>query len=128
MSASFGAVLRWYLAVLMGGLFLQGVGSLIFRLTPALAAAAPYVVRGIFGIDYWHAWIHIVWGAVGCVALDVQRTRRAAVGLALIFGLFYTALAFVDGYLMLKFARKGPDGLGMWPKRPDAIPVTAQTV
>lgn len=44
------------------------------------------------------------------------------------FVLFYTALAFVDGYLMLKFARKGPDGLGMWPKRPDAIPVTAQTV
>jgi cytochrome d ubiquinol oxidase subunit I len=44
------------------------------------------------------------------------------------FVLFYTALAFVDGYLMLKFARKGPDGLGMWPKKPDAIPVTAQTV
>jgi len=44
------------------------------------------------------------------------------------FVLFYTALAFVDGYLMLKFARKGPDGLGMWPKRPDGIPVTAQTV
>jgi hypothetical protein len=94
-SASFGAVLRWYLAVLLGGLFLQGVGSLIFRLTPALAAAAPYVVRGIFGIDYWHAWIHIVWGAVGCVVLAVQRTRRAAVGLALIFGLFYTALAIL---------------------------------
>ncbi|WP_343204022.1 cytochrome ubiquinol oxidase subunit I [Luteibacter sp. Sphag1AF] len=43
------------------------------------------------------------------------------------FVLFYTALAVVDGYLMLKFARKGPDGLGLWPKRPDAIPPTAAT-
>ncbi len=30
-------------------------------------------------------------------------------------------------YLMLKFARKGPDGLGMWPQRHDAPPATAQT-
>ena len=95
MSASFGSILRWYLVVLMGGLFLQGVGSLIFRLTPALAAAAPYVVRGIFGIDFWHAWIHIAWGAVGCVMLATRHTRRAAVGLALIFGLFYTTLAIL---------------------------------
>jgi cytochrome d ubiquinol oxidase subunit I len=44
------------------------------------------------------------------------------------FVLFYTALAVIDGYLMLKFARKGPDGLGMWPKQPDSLPVTAQAV
>ncbi|NID14653.1 cytochrome ubiquinol oxidase subunit I [Luteibacter yeojuensis] len=44
------------------------------------------------------------------------------------FVLFYTALAIVDGYLMVKFARKGPDGLGMWPPQPDALPTTAQTV
>ena len=31
------------------------------------------------------------------------------------FVLFYTALAVVDAVLMLKFARKGPDGLGIWP-------------
>jgi cytochrome d ubiquinol oxidase subunit I len=31
------------------------------------------------------------------------------------FVLFYTALAVVDVVLMLKFARKGPDGLGIWP-------------
>jgi len=31
------------------------------------------------------------------------------------FVLFYTALAIIDAVLMLKFARKGPDGLGIWP-------------
>jgi len=31
------------------------------------------------------------------------------------FVLFYSALAVVDAVLMLKYARKGPDGLGMWP-------------
>ncbi len=31
------------------------------------------------------------------------------------FVLFYTALAVVDALLMLKFVRKGPDGLGIWP-------------
>jgi cytochrome d ubiquinol oxidase subunit I len=31
------------------------------------------------------------------------------------FVVFYTALAIVDVWLMLKFTRKGPDGLGIWP-------------
>ena len=31
------------------------------------------------------------------------------------FVFFYTALAIVDVFLMLKFVRKGPDGLGIWP-------------
>ncbi|ODU75317.1 MAG: cytochrome d terminal oxidase subunit 1 [Rhodanobacter sp. 68-29] len=31
------------------------------------------------------------------------------------FVLFYTLLAVVDALLMLKFVRKGPDGLGIWP-------------
>jgi cytochrome d ubiquinol oxidase subunit I len=34
------------------------------------------------------------------------------------FVLFYTALAIVDVWLMLKFTRKGPDGLGIWPHNP----------
>jgi cytochrome d ubiquinol oxidase subunit I len=32
------------------------------------------------------------------------------------FVLFYTALAVIDVFLMLKFVRKGPDGLGIWPQ------------
>ena len=31
------------------------------------------------------------------------------------FVLFYTLLAVVDAILMVKYARRGPDGLGLWP-------------
>jgi hypothetical protein len=36
----------------MGGLLLQGIGSLVFRLVPALPASMPLLVRGVFGIDF----------------------------------------------------------------------------
>lgn len=92
MSAQIDRILRWYLWVLMGGLLLQGIGSLIFRLVPALPATLPLLVRGAFGIDFRHAWIHIGWGLAGLVLLSVTRTREPPLRLALIFGLFYTAL------------------------------------
>ena len=92
MSVTLRAVLRWYLWILMGGLLLQGGGSLIFRLAPALAASAPYIVRGTLGIDFWHAWIHILWGVAGVALLIFRSTGPALVRLALIFGVFYTAL------------------------------------
>jgi len=92
MNGRFVVVLRWYLWVLMGGLLLQGLGSLILRLSPALAAEVPYVIGGIFGIDLWHAWIHIIWGSIGVGVLLTRPTIHAAAHLALIFGLFYTAL------------------------------------
>jgi cytochrome d ubiquinol oxidase subunit I len=38
------------------------------------------------------------------------------------FVFFYTALAVVDVFLMLKFVRKGPDGLGIWPPAMAALP------
>lgn len=85
-------VLRPFLWLLLGGLFLQGLGSLLFRLAPALPAASPLLVRGTFGIDLGHALIHIAWGAVGLVVLFTSRTSRALVLLALVFGVFYTAL------------------------------------
>ena len=87
------AVLPWYMWVLMGGLLLQGLGSLLFRLVPALPANTPLLVRGTFGIDRWHALIHIIWGMAGVIVLSISRTRGPLAGLALIFGLFYTALA-----------------------------------
>ena len=94
MSARIDRVLRGYLWVLMGGLLIQGVGSLLFRLIPALPAGMPLLVRGAFGIDFWHAWIHIVWGLVGLALLRLAPTRVIPIRLALIFGLFYTALGF----------------------------------
>lgn len=81
-----------YLWILMGGLLLQGLGSLLFRLVPALPAQMPLLVRGAFGIDFWHAWIHIGWGVLGLIILRASLTRRPLVALALIFGLFYTVL------------------------------------
>jgi hypothetical protein len=92
MSAQIDRLLRWYLWVLMGGLLLQGIGSLIFRLIPALPASMPLLVRGAFGIDYWHAWMHIGWGLAGLALLRAATTREPPMRLALIFGVFYTAL------------------------------------
>ena len=40
------------------------------------------------------------------------------------FVVFYSALAVVDGYLLLRTIRRGPDGLGFWPPQPPA-PVAA---
>ncbi len=91
MSARFPKLLRWYLGVLMGGLLVQGIVSLIFRAMPALAANMPYLVRGIFGIDFWHAWIHILSGSAGS-AIVASGRWQAHVRLALVFGVFYTAL------------------------------------
>jgi hypothetical protein len=84
--------LNAYMWVLMGGLLLQGLGSLIFRLEPALPAQNPLLVRGAFGIDFWHALVHIAWGAMGLLVLRASHVRRSLVALALIFGGFYTAL------------------------------------
>jgi hypothetical protein len=78
--------------VLMSGLLLQGIGSLIFRLVPALPASMSLLVRATFGIDFWHAWIHIAWGLVGLRVLHVSRTHQPLIRLALIFGVFYTTL------------------------------------
>ena len=50
-------------------------------------------------------------------ALGVSSVSAAQVGTSLAgFVLFYTALAIVDAILMARYARKGPDGLGMWPE------------
>ena len=50
-------------------------------------------------------------------ALGVSSVSAAQVATSLAgFVFFYTALAIVDAVLMLRYARKGPDGLGMWPE------------
>jgi hypothetical protein len=85
-------LVRGYLYVLMAGLFLQGVGSLLFRLVPSLPTHSPLIVRGVFGIDVWHSWVHIVWGAAGVALLLLRPGPVVATRLALIFGVFYTTL------------------------------------
>jgi cytochrome d ubiquinol oxidase subunit I len=50
-------------------------------------------------------------------ALGVSSVSAAQVATSLAgFVIFYTALAVVDAILMLRYARRGPDGLGMWPE------------
>jgi cytochrome d ubiquinol oxidase subunit I len=48
--------------------------------------------------------------------LGVSTTSAGNVLLSLTgFVIFYTALAVVDVWLMLRMIRRGPDGLGYWP-------------
>jgi cytochrome d ubiquinol oxidase subunit I len=48
--------------------------------------------------------------------LGVSSTAANNVWMSLLgFVLFYTSLAAVDVYLMLRMIRQGPDGLGYWP-------------
>ncbi len=55
--------------------------------------------------------------------LGISTTSAANVWMSLVgFIVFYTALAAVDVYLMMRMIRQGPDGLGYWPDRdPSAI-------
>jgi cytochrome d ubiquinol oxidase subunit I len=49
--------------------------------------------------------------------LGVSTTSATNVWISLLgFVIFYTALAGVDIYLMLRMIRQGPDGLGYWPE------------
>jgi cytochrome bd ubiquinol oxidase subunit I len=51
--------------------------------------------------------------------LGVSTRSAATVWMSLIgFIVFYTSLAVVDVYLMLRMIRQGPDGLGYWPEQP----------
>jgi hypothetical protein len=85
-------LVRGYLYFVMVGLFVQGLGSLLFRLIPQLPEASPLFIRGVFGIDFWHSWIHIAWGATGAVILAARPDQRVAARLAVVLGVFYTAL------------------------------------
>ena len=91
MNGSVERLLRPYLWVVLGGLLIQGAGSLIFRLVPALPEHSPLLVRGAFGIDFWHALIHIAWGVAGVAVLRASISAGPLLLLVLLFGVFYTA-------------------------------------
>lgn len=55
--------------------------------------------------------------------LGVSRTGIGNVWLSLLgFVVFYSALAAVDVFLLVRTIRRGPDGLGYWPMRAPAAP------
>lgn len=58
--------------------------------------------------------------------LGVSTTSAANVWFSLVgFIVFYTALAAVDVYLVVRMTRRGPDGLGYWPRQLSDQPATA---
>ena len=62
-------------------------------------------------------------------ALAVSSVSTAQVATSLAgFVLFYTILAVVEVMLMLKYIRKGPDGLGMWPQALAPAPAAGSPV
>lgn len=89
---------RWYLKLALWSLPL-----------PWLAAELGWIVAE-YGRQPW-AIEGVLPTALGVSSVTAAQVLFSLGG----FVLFYTALAVVDAMLMLKYARKGPDGLGMWP-------------
>ena len=88
-------LLHVYLWLVMGGLLLQGAGSLLLDLRPGVQAATPWLLATIMNANPPHAWLHIAWGIAGLAILALLRTPGARLWLGLVFGVFYTALGFV---------------------------------
>jgi len=89
---------RWYLKLALWSLPL-----------PWVAAELGWIVAE-YGRQPW-AIESILPTSLGVSSVSAGQVWTSLGG----FVLFYTALAVVDAVLMLKFARKGPDGLGIWP-------------
>jgi hypothetical protein len=92
-------VLHIYLWIVMLGLFLQGIGSLALRLIPGLPSITPVLVMSLMLAHIPHAILHIVWGLAGILFLLIFHSRRALIGLGLVFGAFYTLLG-ISGVLV----------------------------
>jgi cytochrome d ubiquinol oxidase subunit I len=91
---------RWYLKAALWSLPLPWIAAELGWIV-AEHGRQPWAIEGILP-----------------TALGVSSVSAAQVWTSLIgFVVFYTALAVVDAYLMVKYARKGPDGLGMWPEK-----------
>jgi cytochrome bd ubiquinol oxidase subunit I len=89
---------RWYLKLALYSLPL-----------PWLAIELGWIVAE-YGRQPW-AISGVLPTALGVSSVSAGQVLFSIIG----FVVFYTALAVVDVVLMLRYARKGPDGLGMWP-------------
>jgi cytochrome d ubiquinol oxidase subunit I len=93
---------RWYLKLALYSLPL-----------PWLAIELGWIVAE-YGRQPW-AISDVLPTALGVSSVSAGQVLFSIIG----FVVFYTALAVVDVMLMLRYARKGPDGLGMWPPLAD---------
>jgi hypothetical protein len=80
--------------LLLAGIALTGQGALSLALDAA-GAALPPLARA-FVADPLHATVHVLWGLTMLIVLGTRAgDARALTALALSFGVFYTALAFL---------------------------------
>ncbi len=89
---------RWYLRAALYSLPLPWIASQLGWIV-AEHGRQPWAIEGILPT------------ALGVSSVSTGQVLTSLIG----FVIFYTALAVVDAFLMVRYARKGPDGLGMWP-------------
>jgi len=97
---------RWYLRLALWSLPLPWVAIELGWIV-AEYGRQPWVIEGVLPT------------ALGVSSVSAGQVLTSLGG----FVLFYTALAVVDVVLMLKFTRKGPDGLGIWPQSNPPLPL-----
>ena len=89
---------RWYLKLALWSLPLPWVAAELGWIV-AEYGRQPWAIEGILPTS------------LGVSSVSAGQVWTSLAG----FVLFYTVLAVIDVMLMVKFARKGPDGLGIWP-------------
>lgn len=97
---------RWYLKLALYSLPLPWISTELGWIV-AEYGRQPWAIEGILPT------------ALGVSSVSAGQVWTSLGG----FVLFYTLLAIVDAVLMLKYARKGPDELGIWPARDVALPI-----
>jgi len=91
---------RWYLKLALWSLPLPWLAAELGWIV-AENGRQPWAIEGVLPT------------ALGVSSVSAGQVLFSLIG----FVTFYTALAVVDVVLMLKYTRRGPDGLGMWPPR-----------
>ena len=104
---------RWYLKLALWSLPLPWIAIELGWIV-AEYGRQPWAIEGVLPT------------ALGVSSLSVSQVALSLIG----FVIFYSSLAVVDAVLMVKYIRRGPDGLGMWPERgaervPDKTPTIA---
>ena len=89
---------RWYLRLALWSLPLPWIAAELGWIV-AEHGRQPWAIEGILPT------------ALGVSSVSATQVWTSLIG----FVIFYTALAVVDAFLMTRYARRGPDGLGMWP-------------
>jgi cytochrome d ubiquinol oxidase subunit I len=96
---------RWYLKAALWSLPLPWIAAELGWIV-AEHGRQPWAIEGILPT------------ALGVSSVSTTQVWASLIG----FVIFYTALAVVDAFLMVKYVRKGPDGLGMWPEQQAGSP------